>query len=298
MRGRVVLGLVAVVVVVEAVSIAFGGLVDDLLLYLPGIDKVLHAAGFLAIFVVCHRLMKATLPGFDAGALALGLALVVLAAGDELGQGLRSNRSLDLKDFIASVSGVALGVAWLLRPRRPWLALAAGMAALIVTGVVTLESYTTQRHMNAGTRFSRAGDFASARREYRLAYEAGVRSASLFNELGWVEIESGEGDPKSAVEYAAQALAMRPDDADVQDTYGWALHHAGRSAEALPFLERAYRASPDMFCIHYHLGEVYLALGRTETARAHLLKQLERQDTREAARAAEVLSRMSPSEGR
>ena len=39
-------------------------------------------------------------------------------------------------------------------------------------------------------------------------------------------------------------------------------------------------------------------MGRTETARAHLLKQLERKDTREAARAAEVLARMSSSEGR
>ena len=190
MRGRLLLGVVAVVVVVEAVSIAFGGLVDNLLLYLPGIDKVLHVAGFFGIFVLCHRLMKATLPGFEAGTLALGLALIVLAGGDELGQGLRSNRSLDLKDFIASVSGVALGMAWLLRPRRSWLALTAGMAR-VVAASVTVESYTTQRHMNAGTRFSRAGDFASARREYRLAYEAGVRSAS--RSTSWAGSRSNQG---------------------------------------------------------------------------------------------------------
>jgi hypothetical protein len=52
-----------------------------------------------------------------------------------------------------------------------------------------------------------------------------------------------------------------------------------------------------MFCIHYHLGEVYLALGRAELARTHLLRQLERTGTREAGRAAEVLARMQPSPG-
>ena len=46
---------------------------------------------------------------------------------------------------------------------------------------------------------------------------------------------------------------MSPADADIYDR---ALHHAGRSAEALPYLERAYAAKPNMFCIHYHLREV------------------------------------------
>lgn len=292
--GTFLVSLLALVVIVEAVSLVFGGLVDRLLVLLPGVDKVLHVVAFLSIFVVADWLTSRALSAPRTRVAAVGLALLVLAAGDELAQGLRSDRDLDLRDFIASLSGLGMGIAWVTRHQMPRIAILTALAAVVVSGVVIVDSYGTQRHMNAAVRFERAGDFASARREYRLAYESGIRNAGLLNELGWVEIESGEGDPRLAVEYAEQALAMRPDDPDIHDTYGWALHHAGRSAEALPYLERAYVAKPDMFCIHYHLGEVYLALGQTQKAKTHLLRQLEWKDTREAARAAQLLAKLSP----
>ncbi|MCC7181520.1 MAG: tetratricopeptide repeat protein [Acidobacteria bacterium] len=290
--ATLLLPLVAIFVIVEGVSLAFGGLVDRVLIFLPGIDKVLHAAAFLAICVAADQLTKRALPSLRDRAIVLGLALLALAAVDELAQGVRPDRDLDLWDFVASVSGLVMGIAWVARTQLPRIAGFCALTALAVAGSVTVDSYRTQRHMNAAVRFERAGDFSSARGEYRRAYESGIRSANLLNELGWVEIESGEGDPRLAVEYAAQALAMRPDDPDIHDTYGWALHHAGRSAEALPYLERAYSAKPDMFCIHYHLGEVYLAVGQEERAASHFLEQLKRPDTREASRARVALARM------
>ena len=87
-------------------------------------------------------------------------------------------------------------------------------------------------------------------------------------------MESGTGDVRAAVDYAARALAATPRDPDVLDTYGWALHHAGRSREALPLLERAFAGKPRMFCIHYHLGEVYTALGDGTRAEWHFREQI------------------------
>jgi Tfp pilus assembly protein PilF len=89
---------------------------------------------------------------------------------------------------------------------------------------------------------------------------------------------------------------MQPDNADVLDTYGWALHHTGRTTDARNVLERAYAAKPDMFCIHYHLGAVYLAMGDREKAAVHFRRQVERRSTREAARAQEALVRMGAGE--
>jgi len=292
-----VLVSLGVVLVVEAVSIVAGGLVDSILVYAPGIDKVLHVLAFLSIYLVCNSLTRNALPDLRVRSMVLCAGLFLLAAGDELGQSLRPGRSLDWDDFAASLSGVALGAASRWRPVGVRVAVAMALAALAVAGSVTFDSFQTQRHINTGVLFSRAGDFSSARREYRQAYEAGIRSATLLNELGWVEIESGEGDPQVAVEFAAEALGLQPDNPDIHDTYGWALHHAGRSAEALPHLERAYAEKPDMFCIHYHLGQVFLALGRPEEARFHLLRQVERRDTREAARAADTLAQIDPSRG-
>jgi Flp pilus assembly protein TadD len=76
------------------------------------------------------------------------------------------------------------------------------------------------------------------------------------------------------VRYGAIAFAGNPTNPDILDTYGWALHKAGRSREALPLLERARAGKPRMYCIHYHLGEVYAALGDARQAEAHLRDQI------------------------
>ena len=155
-----------------------------------------------------------------------------------------------------------------------------------------MTSVTRQRHLYAAVQFERAGDFVGARREYLAALSAGEQGAHLYNQLGWVEIESGIGDPSMAVLYSERALALRPNDPDIFDTYGWALHHVGRNAEALSYLDRAYAARPDMFCIHYHLGEVLVALGQIDKARFHFRQQLKFVNTSEAERARRSLEKL------
>ena len=86
-----------------------------------------------------------------------------------------------------------------------------------------------------------------------------------------------------------------PDNPDVIDTYGWALHHAGRHEEALLRLQEAFRLRPDMYCIHYHLGAVYLSLAQPQLAQAHFCRQISFIGTREAGMASAALSNMGPS---
>lgn len=274
----------ALVVVVEGGSLVGGDQVNQLAELLPGADKVLHTLAFLALSIAAQRL-----PGLwiakSLGPLPMAAMLTVVAVGDELLQGVQSSRHLDAADLVASLCGIVLGLGWPMRERSAGRAMALVAAGLTVSAGVTAASYFEQRHVNAALRHARAGNFVEARREYRAAYEAGLRTAALFNELAWVELESGIGDPLVAVSFAERALAERTDDPDVRDTYGWALHHAGRSRDALPHLEFALRAKPDMFCIHYHLGEVYLALNETDKAIGHLRRQTLLANTREAGRA-------------
>lgn len=284
-------GMALLLIVVELGSLAGGDRVNRLAEVLPGADKVLHTLSFLGLSL----LVLWAAPRWRAGAIgsaAVVLALVVVAVADEVGQLFQPARHLDVADLAASLAGIGLGLGWAHRHRsKTRAALLITMASLVSAGVTTA-SYFDQRHLVAAIRYERAGNFVEARREYQAAFVAGVRGPGLFNELAWVEIESGVGDPAVAVQFATQALTLAPDDPDVHDTYGWALHHAGRSAEALPHLERALRDKPDMFCIHYHLGEVYLALGLTERAVKHLRLQVDRIDTREAAKAARTLGRL------
>jgi len=290
--ARIAAVAMAMAVAVESFSVAVDPIIEPLIQRAPGGDKLLHVLAFLGLYIVCDHFLARVISVREAHRLQLALALLSLAFIDELAQGLRDGRSREFADGIASLCGIGLGLSFRIGSRRQVAAAALAVTSVLVAGIVVGQSYVRQRHLNEALRFERAGDFVLARREYRRAFEMGARGSSLLNELSWVEIESGVGEPSVAVEFARRALASRPDSADYLDTYAWALHHSGRSAEALPHLLHAYAAKPDMFCINLHLGAVYLALGNTSQAVWHLERQAARRDTREALRASGLLAQI------
>jgi tetratricopeptide (TPR) repeat protein len=262
----------------------------------PGIDKGLHTVEYFLVVVLVYALGRRTLHVQHElwhVRLAIGLA-VLLAALDESLQRLAPARNVETLDFVANLAGITMGWVAVRKPTRR-IALASGALALSVTAFVAWDTHVKLIDYSRALRYERARDFVKAREHYLRALDAGLRTPGLFNELGWVEIESGVGDPVKAVAYAQTALEMQPGNPDIADTYGWALLHAGRITDAVAQLEKAYAASPEMYCIHYHLGAAYLAAGRREKAEYHFKRQLEKQGTREAAFAREALDRMDAS---
>lgn len=289
---QVALAIVAAVILIEVVGFILGEGVNSLEDRIPGIDKVLHFSGFAALSLTISELLRRTAPRLRSPILLVSLLLALVAVGDEAGQSLNPVRNVDVGDLVAGWCGLAVAACWRLRRQRPAVAFAIGVSAVVIAAGVLMTSVTRQRHLNAAVVFERAGDFAGARREYLAALAAGDTSAHVYNQLGWVEIESGIGDPAVAVRYSEQALALRPNDPDIFDTYGWALHHVGRNVEALSYLDRAYAGKPDMFCIHYHLGKVLVALGQIDKAKMHYKQQLKLVNTNEAERARKALEEL------
>jgi len=287
---RLVGGVAALAALVFSGNL-FGPELNSFFLRFPGIDKVFHTVTFLLVFVCVYFLSRRmSLQPANRALLAATIA-ILLALTDELLQNLAPGRNVEVLDVAANFSGVALG--WLLvspPPRR--LALATAAAALSVAGYATYDTYVTLIDFSRAQQYERKHDFVQAREHYLRALQKGLRTSALYNELGWVEVESGVGDPAKALEYARSALEMQPDNPDILDTYGWALQYAGRPTEALSYLQRAFEADPAMYCIHYHLGAAYFALGRRDLAEAHFRRQLELPGTREAALAAQALERM------
>jgi tetratricopeptide (TPR) repeat protein len=72
----------------------------------------------------------------------------------------------------------------------------------------------------------------------------------------------------------AQAEWERRQFVEVADTLAWALHLAGRDAEALPYAQRAVGSGAVSAGYAYHLGTISLALGDVETARTNLNRAL------------------------
>jgi tetratricopeptide (TPR) repeat protein len=82
------------------------------------------------------------------------------------------------------------------------------------------------------------------------------------------------GDPGTAVP-AAEAEFARRQNVDSQDALAWALHSAGRDAEALPHAQAATSIGGDNALFLYHRGEMEAALGLTDRARASLAAALD-----------------------
>lgn len=289
-RVRFGAALLAVLTVVLAENL-FGRELNAFFIRFPGIDKVLHIVEYLLIFIALHAVAGGAVPKPCRRAwLVLGAGLA-LAFVDESLQRLAPGRTVEGMDLVADACGLTFGWLLMARPARA-VAVPAGVLAVAAATFVTWRTYALLIDYSRALRYERERDFVRAREYYGRARAAGLSSAGLYNEMAWVEVESEIGDPARAVEYARTALRMQPGSADVLDTYGWALHHAGRSREALPILMDAFRKKPDMFCIHYHLGSAYLALNDREAAEAHFRSQLERTDTREAAFAKRALANM------
>ncbi|MFJ1788479.1 tetratricopeptide repeat protein [Streptomyces anulatus] len=85
--------------------------------------------------------------------------------------------------------------------------------------------------------------------------------------------EADHGDPRRAVTMAEQTLRTRPFVA-VHDAYAWALHRAGRDAEALIQADKALAQGTRSALFHYHRAAVHHTLGDPDAARRDLTQAL------------------------
>lgn len=253
-----------------------GDFIQDFSLARPGSDKAAHFLTHLILTGVIHAILRRfwpSLPRLRALALALSGSLA-LGLLDEMQQLFVGSRDFDLFDVAANACGTAtaalLIAGFTISPRR--LALLA-VLPLGIFGGVYAHSYAETKLFNTGILQIRSGDLTGAQHSFREAIARGQDHPVLYNELAWLELEFLNGDPAEALEFTSRAVSAEPDNPDFLDTHGWALHRNGRHREALTFLQQAQTLNPGIYCIHYHLGAVYHALGEYTLAAEHLRRQ-------------------------
>lgn len=114
---------------------------------------------------------------------------------------------------------------------------------------------------------ARSDGFAAARQRYEAALKVQPNDIEALNSLANALIRLK--DP-AATRVADQALALRPKDALLLDTAGWASFQAGQPERALTLLREARLRAPGHPEIRYHLGAVLLAAGKRQEAREEL----------------------------
>lgn len=111
------------------------------------------------------------------------------------------------------------------------------------------------------------GDRKAAIREYEELRPRLPNHAILLNNLAWLYYL--DGNPK-AVPTAAKAYELRPENANILDTYGWVLTESGDAAKGLPLLRKARAKDASSSIIQFHTGVALYELGRMQDAQREL----------------------------
>ena len=109
-------------------------------------------------------------------------------------------------------------------------------------------------------------NWAAAKPALERAVALGGEKPTALNHLGYAMLENG-GDIDVATRLIAKASALRPDDAAITDSLGWAFFKRGDTAQAITILERAVAGDPTISETAEHLGDAYWAAGRRIDAR-------------------------------
>ena len=108
---------------------------------------------------------------------------------------------------------------------------------------------------------------------------AGLAEARAMGE----DVEMEEADfmldhgiePERALAMAERQVRRRPGHLHALETYAWALHHNGRSAEAVPYVERALRLGTGDAMVHHRAAQIFEGAGRPVEAARHARLALE-----------------------
>lgn len=117
-----------------------------------------------------------------------------------------------------------------------------------------------------GVCYEQVDNWAAAELDLRKALELNPTEASVLNYLGYSWIDRGVHieQAKGMIE---KAVALRPDDGFIMDSYGWVHYLTGDFPKAVELLEKAVRMEPDDVTINAHLGDAYWKVGRRIEAR-------------------------------
>lgn len=116
-----------------------------------------------------------------------------------------------------------------------------------------------QLHFFLGSMHDKVGNKPQTVVNMKKTLEINPDHVQALNYLAYTYAEMNE-NLEEAYGLAKQALALKPDDAYIQDTVGWVYYKRGQYREAVQVLEAAYKVKSDESVIAEHLGDAYYKL--------------------------------------
>lgn len=140
--------------------------------------------------------------------------------------------------------------------------------------VIRIKPDLAVAHSELGSAYIEQKRWDPAIAEFRRAIELDPKDALSHSGLGKALLELG-GHTDEALDEFERSLALDPDLLGALLGMGRCLHSAGRTSEALVYLEKAAHSRPESAPVHAALGEAYLAVGEVDKARESLRRCLD-----------------------
>jgi tetratricopeptide (TPR) repeat protein len=112
------------------------------------------------------------------------------------------------------------------------------------------------------------------------------KPGALHRTWAFALLDRGQGIDKIITAASADTLVRQ--DAHTLDLLSWALHRAGRTAEALPIIRRAVQTGTAEPSLRFHAGVIEANAGNYDAARSHLNMALARRGALSVAQVAEI----------
>ncbi|QWV11718.1 tetratricopeptide repeat protein [Marinobacter adhaerens] len=112
-------------------------------------------------------------------------------------------------------------------------------------------------NLSRGNQLMTEGNIMAAANHYQKVLQRDPLHTTALNNLAWALRDT---DTPRALEFAARAAEIEPENPAILDTYGWILHLDGQHRAAMDQLQRALAMAPDNEEFKKHLDEIRRAL--------------------------------------
>ena len=157
----------------------------------------------------------------------------------------------------------------------------------LLTAVVKREPRNVRALVSLGQVESKTGHSVAAIGYYDQVLQEDPNNVLALNNLAYVLADTGT-NPDRALALAQKVKELAPENADIDDTIGWAYYNKGLYQSALDFLKRPAVTTPQRKC---HMAMAYIKLGNRQQAATLLQAALkEAPALPEAQRALQLLA--------
>jgi tetratricopeptide (TPR) repeat protein len=228
--------------------------------------------------------------GFEPGYYELARAQIALDHGESALETLQNAKTR----FSSSFIGEFLSALAYARTDDPTNAVNRMTSAEIIARSSNPALLTAGFYFQLGAMQEKAMALADAVQSFRKSLALAPDSAETLNYLGYLWADRGE-NLEEAHTMIEQALRLEPDNAAYLDSLAWVLFKLGRPGEALPPMRRSIELSDEPDPVLFdHLGDILVAVGQTDEARAAWEKSLAAKPDEQVRKKLDALPARSP----